>query len=59
MYAAAGVPEYWVLHLFRRILVVQAFRGRLSLDPTINGKRHGVARNRNESVGVGQLMPAE
>jgi Uma2 family endonuclease len=61
LYAAAGVPEYWVLDLSRRILVVQrqpsADGYRLSEWFTENDTVSLV--NRTEAVRVGELMPAE
>jgi Uma2 family endonuclease len=61
MYAAAGVPEYWVLNLVRRILVVHR-------QPSPAGYRmiqwyteNDVVslENRHEDVRAGELMPSE
>lgn len=61
LYAAAGVPEYWVLDLVRRILVVhrQPSAAGYRLIQLLTGNDMVSVENQREAVRVGELMPAE
>jgi Uma2 family endonuclease len=61
MYAAAGVPEYWVLDLTRRILVVhrQPSPAGYRLIQLFTENDTVSLENRSETIRVGELMPAE
>jgi Uma2 family endonuclease len=61
LYAAAGVPEYWVLDLSRRILVVhrQPSAAGYRLIQLLAESDVVSIENRHESVRVNELLPAE
>jgi Uma2 family endonuclease len=60
LYAAAGVPEYWVLDLPRRLLVVhrEPFEAGYRLIRLFAEDETVTLENRNASVRVGNLLPA-
>jgi Uma2 family endonuclease len=61
LYAAAGVPEYWVLDLSRRILVVhrQPSPAGYRLIQLFTETDTVSLENRTEMVRVGELLPPE
>jgi Uma2 family endonuclease len=60
LYAAAGVPEYWVLDLPRRLLVVhrQPFESGYRLIRLFPESETASLENRAETVRVSDLLPA-
>lgn len=61
LYGAAGVPEYWVLDLTRRMLLVhrQPFHAGYRLTQLFSENDMASLENRTESVQVGELLPAK
>jgi Uma2 family endonuclease len=61
LYGAAGVPEYWVLDLTRRILVAhrQPFTEGYRLTQRFDENDTVSLENRTETVRVGDLLPPE
>ncbi len=61
LYGAAGVPEYWVLDLSRRLLVVhrQPFASGYRLIRLFTETEMVSLENRGETVRVGDLLPTE
>jgi Uma2 family endonuclease len=61
LYGAAGVPEYWVLDLSRRLLVVhrQPFAAGYRLIRLFAETEMVSLENRTETVRVGDLLPTE
>ena len=61
LYGAAGVPEYWVLDLGRRLLVVhrQPFESGYRLIRLLGEDETVSLENHREAVRVGDLLPVE